>query len=120
MSGAFSLVGEASGVIGGAHVGYNLQINQWVIGVEGTVDGTNLNKIVLTPFADSRPRPQFYCRFYPFGGTMRGSVQSDVQGSIRARAGYAWDRLLIYGTAGAAFAGFSTDFNIGGTDAPRE
>jgi hypothetical protein len=29
-------------VIGGAHIGYNLQINQWVVGLEGTVDGTSL------------------------------------------------------------------------------
>jgi hypothetical protein len=30
-------------VIGGAHIGYNLQINQWVVGLEGTVDGTSLS-----------------------------------------------------------------------------
>jgi len=119
--GTYPLTGEASGVIGGAHVGYNLQINQAVIGVEGTVDGTNLNKIVLTPFADGIGpnvplNPTTF--LFPYGGTMRGSVHSDVQGSIRARAGYTWDRLLVYGTAGAAFAGFYSDFNIGGTDAP--
>jgi outer membrane immunogenic protein len=30
-------------VIGGANIGYNYQINQWVIGVEGSVDGTSLS-----------------------------------------------------------------------------
>src|SRR5271168_1025420 len=33
---------KPNGVIGGAHVGYNLQINQWVAGLEGTVDGSSL------------------------------------------------------------------------------
>ena len=36
------LGGSPSGVIGGAHVGYDLQINQFVFGLEGTVDGTRL------------------------------------------------------------------------------
>jgi hypothetical protein len=34
------------GAIGGAHVGYNLQYNQWaVLGLEGSVDGTSLSKL---------------------------------------------------------------------------
>src|SRR5271166_3049978 len=35
-----------SGVIGGAHVGYNLQLSQFVIGLEGDVDGSSLSKTV--------------------------------------------------------------------------
>ena len=31
-----------SGVIGGVHAGYNWQIDQWVLGVEGDFDGTSL------------------------------------------------------------------------------
>ncbi len=39
-SGTFSQTPQ--GVIGGGHVGYNLQYNQWlVLGVEGSVDGTS-------------------------------------------------------------------------------
>jgi hypothetical protein len=30
-----------------------------------------------------------------------------VQGSIRGRVGYAWDRVLLYATGGVAFAGFN-------------
>src|SRR5271166_1224614 len=32
------------GVIGGGHIGYNLQLNQFVIGLEGDVDGSSLSK----------------------------------------------------------------------------
>ena len=30
-------------------------------------------------------------------------TESDWLGTVRARAGYAWDRVLFYGTGGAAF-----------------
>ncbi len=34
---ALNFNNSPQGVIGGAHVGYNLQINQWVLGLEGSV-----------------------------------------------------------------------------------
>ena len=41
------------GVIGGAHVGYNLQLNDWVVGLEGSVDGTTVQKTTTIGFADT-------------------------------------------------------------------
>src|SRR3977135_983071 len=60
---------DLRGVIGGAHLGYNLQINQWVVGIEGSVDGTSLNK------------QQLVGAFPPF---FQGLLQTrmDVQGSV--------------------------------------
>lgn len=88
------------GVIGGAHVGYNLQINQWVLGVEGSIEGSSLSKTVLVPLTDG------------FGntGTITATSRSDVQGSIRGRIGIGWEPLLVYGTGGVAFAGIKNDF----------
>jgi len=41
------------GVIGGAHLGYNIQPNPWfVAGIEASVDGTSLRKTVVVPLAD--------------------------------------------------------------------
>src|ERR1700724_4613155 len=43
--------------------------------------------------------------------TLRGitsTSQANVQGSIAGRLGIAWDRALIYGTAGVALTGFNT------------
>jgi outer membrane immunogenic protein len=92
---------SAQGVIGGAHVGYNLQLSQFVIGLEGSVDGTSLSK-------------SFNSSNTFFGGALPGNVNinvnSGVQGSIRGRVGYAWDRVLLYATGGVAFAG--VDGNI--------
>jgi outer membrane immunogenic protein len=92
--GVVSFSDRPEGVIGGAHLGYNLQINQWVIGLEGTVDGTSISRTGL---------------FSPFGFATFDSF-SEVQGSIRLRGGIAFDRVLLFATGGAAFAGIENDY----------
>ena len=47
---------------------------------------------------------------------MTGKVQSGVQGSVRARAGYAFGRLLPYVTGGVAFGSFNSDAQLFGVD----
>ncbi len=106
-----------SGVIGGAHVGYNLQLSQFVIGLEGDVDGSSLSKTV---YGD--PLIGAYTAFPTFvPTTISGNL--GVQGSIRGRVGYAWDRILIYATGGVAFGGFngsiSTPFGYDSTSTTR-
>jgi len=85
--------------IGGAHAGYNLQLNSnVVIGVEGDIDYTSLseNKLVRT-LTLAGPRDSV--------GYLNNYVkpESEWQGSVRARLGYAFDRLLPYVTGGVAF-----------------
>jgi outer membrane immunogenic protein len=101
---ASSVGGTPNGVIGGAHVGYNYQINQWVLGLEGSVDGTSLTNTAVAVFPG----------FLVPGSTTSVSAHSsaDIQGSIRGRLGVAWDRALIYGTGGVAFGGFRTNFSV--------
>jgi outer membrane immunogenic protein len=79
------------GVIGGAHVGYNLQLNTLVAGVEGDVEGTD------------------YSTSAAIGGVTFGT-KIPVQGSVRLRLGLALDRALLYVTGGAAFAGFDNTY----------
>ncbi|WP_348273232.1 outer membrane protein [Methylocapsa sp. D3K7] len=86
-----------SGVIGGAHIGYNLQIGQWVAGIEGTADGTSLSQTVFDPISG-----------------INVSTKAPIQGSFRARAGVAWDRALIYVTGGAAFTSIHNDYSTFG------
>jgi opacity protein-like surface antigen len=100
--GSYSLGNAAQGVIGGAHAGYNYQINQWVLGLEGSVDPTTLLRSVSVLPVD--------------GSTIQGDLRSSIQGSIRGRAGFAFDRLLFYGTGGVAFAKFSSDLQLSGID----
>ena len=75
------LGGSPNGVLGGAHVGYNYQINQFVFGLEGSVDGTSITNTVTGAFP-------------AFGGSaITASTNSDIQGSICGRFGFAWDRV---------------------------
>ena len=93
-----SLGGNPNGVIGGGHVGFNYQINQWVIGLEGSVDGTSLTNTAVVAFPD--------------GSTLAAHSNADIQGSIRGRLGIAWDRVLIFATGGVAFGGFNTTVSV--------
>lgn len=89
---AFSGVNyEPNGIVGGAHAGYNFQFNQFVLGLEGDVEGTGVSKS------------------YGWGAVTYGS-QIPVQGSIRGRLGFALDRALFYATGGAAFAGVTNTY----------
>jgi len=95
------LSSRPQGVIGGAHVGYNYQINQWVFGLEGSVDGTSLNRSRVSPIFDNNTGAS---------DIVGSNVRSDIQGSIRGRLGVAWDRALLYATGGVAFGGFNTSY----------
>ncbi len=94
-------------MIGGGHIGFNYQINQWVLGLEGTVDGTSLSKTTVVTFPGA----------FGGGGTLTARTTSDIQGSIRGRLGVAFDRALIYATGGVAFGGLNTNLSLNGFDA---
>jgi outer membrane immunogenic protein len=91
-----------SGVIGGAHIGYNYATPSLpfmgnasranaVFGIEGDVNGTSAGG--------------------SFGlGGINVTHNQNVQGSVRGRVGVAFDRLLIYGTGGAAFGGMKDNY----------
>jgi len=92
----FGTVGRDSNTeaVYGGQIGCQWQTGGWVFGIEGDFDGTNLRRtFVAGPFA---PAP-----FVP-GDALE--IRNDWQASIRGRLGYAWDRFLVYGTGGVAFA----------------
>jgi len=77
-----------SGALVGGTVGFNYQIGSWVLGVEGDGDWANLSGTT-------------------FNASCAGvgcTTQSNWLATVRGRAGWAWDRVLFYGTGGAAFA----------------
>jgi outer membrane immunogenic protein len=99
--------GSNARFIGGGQVGVNYQVNQFVFGVEG--DGQ-----VLTGGNNNNN----------FGGGGFGGNNNNTTflGTVRGRAGVAFDRFLVYGTGGVAFAGNNnlpnTIFGINGAGAP--
>jgi outer membrane immunogenic protein len=97
---------QGNGVIGGAHVGYNLQLGQWVVGLEGDVDGSSISHNNGT-----------HSYYTPYGGGyyvsgVNYTTNAGIQGSIRGRVGVAWDRVLLYGTGGVAFAGTNSSLSV--------
>jgi outer membrane immunogenic protein len=108
-----SLVGstgsfDVSGGLVGGTIGYNWQLGQWVFGLEGDIDWSDI-------------------RGSTSSGACAGTsceTRNNWLGTGRARIGYAFDRFLPYVTGGVAFgdvkasaAGFgsTTDTNAGWT-----
>jgi len=103
-SGGFDVSG---GLVGGT-IGYNWQLGQWVFGLEGDIDWSNIRGSTSSGICAGTP-----CE-----------TKNDWLGTGRMRIGYAFDRFLPYVTGGVAFgdvkgsvAGFgsSSDTNTGWT-----
>jgi outer membrane immunogenic protein len=84
---------QPSGVVGGAHIGYNYQVAQFVFGLEGDVNGTSYSGSTLSLL-----------------GPANVSTKIPVDGSVRGRVGFAYDRALFYATGGVAFADIKDTF----------
>jgi len=120
-SGATTHNNDRSGFAGGGQVGYNYQMGRWVVGVEADIQGTSFGNnrndsffgatpggfatvtpndgLVAAPVAGSAGNVAF------FNTAQFGSRRNiDWFGTVRGRIGYAWDRLLVYGTGGVAFS----------------
>jgi outer membrane immunogenic protein len=88
-------------VIGGGQAGYNYQINNFVLGVEGDIRGGGPSNSTTVPA--SLPN---------FGAGSNFRTSSDWNASLRGRIGYSWNQFLLYGTGGVAFADASLKANF--------
>ena len=103
------------GVIGGGHIGYNYELNNGlfggglVIGVEGSIDGSNIRGTgdPGTAIAAALGAPGAIP-----AGLLTNAVRKEVEGSIRGRVGIAADRALFYATGGVAFGQFHSSYNL--------
>lgn len=91
------------GLAGGAHLGYNLQFGQVVGGLE--LDASWLNMDGTRLFSDT---------------ASAATARLDWTASARARLGYAWDNLMLYGTAGIAYGGLGLDVTSAGLSSSHE
>jgi outer membrane immunogenic protein len=87
---------QTQGVIGGVHLGYNWQLNQFVLGLEGRADGTSINKFTQ-PVASL---------------AYNVSTSSPIQGSLVGRVGYAFDRTLFYVIGGGGYGWIHNKYTI--------
>ena len=79
-----------NGVIGGGHVGYNWQMQQFVFGVETDISGAGGSQTVS--FGGGAPPDTF-------------SSRVNWLSTFRGRVGFAFEDWLLYGTVGWAVAG---------------
>jgi len=103
-TGVVSFSDENDGFVGGAQVGYNVQFGSFVVGVEADLQFADLGNNDGVAFIPAG----FPATYVPAG---RGS---DLEwfGTVRARAGFAFDRVLVYATGGFAYGGGDDgDFN---------
>ena len=94
---------HSRGVVGGAQIGYDYAVGHgFVIGAEADFDGTSIS--------NGAPLDQ------PLLAT-RISNSINYFGTVQGRLGYAFDRVMLYGTGGFAYADVETSvsapqFNI--------
>jgi outer membrane immunogenic protein len=79
---------EPSGIAGGAQAGYNWQSGQFVFGGETDIQGSAADD-TFAPYKFSNP----------------------WFGTLRARAGWAFNNILAYGTFGLAYGGVNGELN---------
>jgi len=87
---------SAAGVVGGGRIGYNYQINQFVIGLEGDFYGTGIGQTKYFPSIDATV-----------------NTSQNWLASINGVAGFAIDRTLLYVIGGVAWADASSAFTPG-------
>jgi outer membrane immunogenic protein len=96
---------NADGGLVGGTVGLDRQFGQWVLGVEGDISWTDFgeNAVRNNPPGGSFGLPPL--RFAT-------DYQMDWLSTIRGRAGFAFDRWMLYGTGGFAFANVSLESTV--------
>lgn len=96
---------NGGGFLGGAQIGYDVQFDQFVLGAVTDIAVTNHR----ADLSMSAP-----------GGGMDANATSRLTylGTIRARAGYAFDDLLAYVHGGVAYGRTETEVVVNGVAAP--
>ena len=92
-----------TGFMAGPTVGVNFQTDAFVFGIEGDFDGSWLDG----------KSSSVYCGSLGFGAAAQCETKNTWLGTVRARVGYAADRVLFYGTAGGAFGNIEAGANGG-------
>lgn len=91
----------SSGFTGGAQVGYDWQMDNFVIGA-------------VADIAYSDYKANVSAGIPGLGGEAESKLQ--YLGTVRARLGYAWDRALIYGHGGFAYGKSEQSISLNGTE----
>jgi outer membrane immunogenic protein len=83
----------SAGFVGGGQAGFNYQINQWVVGIEGDIAGTTIKDSVSATVVGP-------------GAVITGNAEASLDwvATLAPRVGYAFNNWLVYGKVGGAWA----------------
>jgi len=98
---------DDGGFTGGGQIGYNYQIGSVVVGLEADIQWADTDQDVRVAFVPAGLPGTF------IPGEFRNDL-SDWFGTVRARLGVAFDRVLIYATGGLAYTDNDTGWTLGG------
>jgi outer membrane immunogenic protein len=104
---------RSSGFLAGGQFGYNRQLpNKFVAGIETDLQWSGIRAARESNIVGTyAPRPA------GFSSNSSLAVSQNWFGSTRLRLGYQpFDRVLVYGTGGVAYSGFSTGISGASTD----
>lgn len=100
---------DPKGLIGGAYAGYNHQIGNLVLGAEADFNFASVSRERAPELYEGEEgNPDHY-----------GTAESKWNGAVRARFGYAMDRILPYVAAGVAFTNYDIALWHVGSDDPH-
>src|SRR5215218_5700342 len=103
-SGNFGKLDPAGG-FGGGQIGYNYQVQNWVFDIETDIQGASIKDTAGATLP------------YIGASTITANVSQKIDwfGTVRGRLGIAFDRVLLYGTAGFAYGQTSTGLTMSDT-----
>jgi outer membrane immunogenic protein len=81
---------DVNGGLVGSTLGVNFQTGAFVFGIEGDIDWSDIKGSTSNTTTCG-------------GDTCTFQTENDWLGTVRGRVGYAFDRVLVYGTGGGAF-----------------
>jgi outer membrane immunogenic protein len=96
---------DADGFLGGAQIGWNYQFTPgtgFVVGIEADIQGISLDHDRTNNVFTFSGAGITGANFVP---VRTGASSLDWFGTVRGRIGYAFDRVLVYGTGGFAYGG---------------
>jgi outer membrane immunogenic protein len=99
---------NTNGFLVGGTLGANYQTGSYLVGFEGDIDWSSVQ--------GSSSAAACVALGAAAGTTCQ--TKSPWLGTARARVGYAFDRVLVFGTGGAAFSGLQAILNPGGSISP--